>query len=86
MSNGVDVEKVQEVLRAHDWLIDALREADWWIHEDGSIRFQTEVEDHEDVAPGLAAFADALDCELRSGGETPPDPAGAPMRFEDLPR
>jgi hypothetical protein len=71
MSDRVDAEQLYDVLTAHPWLIKALREADWWIREDGTVRFLARFEDHEDVEAGFVAFAEALGHEVTTGVEPP---------------
>lgn len=84
MASAVEIEQLHTVFNDHPWLIDALREADWWKLEDGTVRFHAVVPHNDDTAAGFAALAETLGCELRVGGEEAEDPDGEPVAFDDL--
>lgn len=90
MENTVDVERLHRVLADHPWLAEALRQADWWIHEDGSFEFRTRVDDRVGIRAVIGALAEALGLEVNElpAGAEPimSDPEHPPIRFEDLPR
>lgn len=88
MEPAVDFDRLHRVLADHPWLADALRAADWWSHEDGSITFRARIDAPEGKLPALAELAAALGCELnRSSDATEPWPLPdePAIRLEDLP-